>query len=395
MVSVPSDPRVAAIRAELPAVERQVYLNSGSAGPLPRRAVAAMTAASERQLLDGRASFRPYIEEYLPLLVEVRAGFARLLGADPAEIALTHHTTEGMNIAVWGLNWQPGDEIVTTTAEHPGALLPVYAVARRFGLGVRLVEVAGDADAIVDAITAACSPRTRLVAMSHILYTSGALLPVAAIAAAAHQRGVLVAVDGAQAAGAIPVDVRALGVDFYAVPGQKWLCGPEGVGALYVRRERLTDLAPTFVGFFSIRDEAAVDLTGHFLPAPGAQRYEQGTVYWPALFGMRESLRWLEEEVGWAWLHERTAAMTERCRALLGAVPGVTILTPAPHGSLTTFSVEGLDAMDAFMRLADQGIVVRPIPHTNWLRVAAGFFNTEADLERLCVALPALRAPGA
>src|SRR3954454_6877021 len=139
-------PQVAAIRQELPVVERLVYLNTGTAGPLPRRTAAAIAAANERQLLDGRASFKVYMEEYFPLLDEVRARFARVLGADPGEVAITHHTTEGMNIATWGLNWQPGDEIVVTTHEHDAGLLPAYAAARRFGLGLRLVEAGGDAD---------------------------------------------------------------------------------------------------------------------------------------------------------------------------------------------------------------------------------------------------------
>src|SRR5689334_17540860 len=104
--------RVAALRQDLPVVERQVYLNTGTAGPLPRSAAVAIAAANERQFLDGRASFKVYLEEYFPLLADVRARFARLLGADPGEVALTHHTTEGLNIATWGLNWQPGDEIV-------------------------------------------------------------------------------------------------------------------------------------------------------------------------------------------------------------------------------------------------------------------------------------------
>src|SRR5205085_2035413 len=128
------------------------------------------------------------MEEYFPLLDEVRARFARLLGAEVGEVALTHHTTEGMNIATWGLNWQPGDEIVITTHEHDAGLLPAYAAARRFGLGVRLVEAGGDADTVAEAVAAAISSRTRLVILSHVTFTTGAVLPVQAIAAAAHRQ---------------------------------------------------------------------------------------------------------------------------------------------------------------------------------------------------------------
>ncbi len=388
-------PQVATLRQELPVLERLVYLNTGTAGPLPRQTTAAITAANERQSLDGRASFKVYMEEYFPLLDDVRVRFARLLGADAGEIALTHHTTEGMNIAIWGLNWQPGDEIVVTTHEHEAGLLPAYAVARRFGLNLRLVDTGGAADKVAEAIIAALSPRTRLVVLSHVTFTGGAVLPVQAVAEAAHRQHTLVAVDGAQSAGAIPVDVHALDVDFYAVPGQKWLCGPEGVGALYVRKSALSALSPTYIGGFGLRDFEAMDLTGNFLPAPDARRYEQSSVYWPALYGMRESLRWLEEDLGWAWVFAQTAAMTERCRALLGEIPGITLHTPAPYGSLTAFSVAGLEAQATATQLSEQGIIIRSVPHYNWLRAATGFFTTEADLERLRDGLLALQAAGA
>lgn len=383
-----TEPKVEAIRKELPVLERLVYLNTGTAGPLPRRTAAAITAANERQLLDGRASFKVYLEEYFPLLDDVRARFARLLGADVGEIAITHHTTEGMNIAIWGLNWQPGDEIVLTTHEHEAGLLPAYAAARRFGLNLRMVDTGGDVDKVAAEVIAVLSPRTRLVVMSHVTFTSGAVLPVQAIAEAAHRQGALVAVDGAQAAGAIPVDVHALDIDFYAVPGQKWLCGPEGVGALYVRQACLSALNPTYIGAFALRDFEAMDLTGNFLPAPNAKRYEQSSVYWPTLYGMQESLRWLEEDIGWSWLFARTAAITARCRALLNELPAITVHTPhtpdqAQQGSLTAFSVAGLEAQATATSLNEQGIVIRSIPHYNWLRVATGFFTSEADLERL------------
>jgi len=200
-----------------------------------------------------------------------------------------------------------------------------------------------------------------------------------------------VAVDGAQAAGAIPVDVHGLDIDFYAVPGQKWLCGPEGVGALYVRKTCLSALTPTYIGAFALRDFEAIDLTGYFLPAPDARRYEQSSVYWPALYGMQESLRWLEEDIGWSWLFARTAAITARCRTMLSELPGVTLHTPhtahtqaqAQQGSLTAFSVAGLEAQATATRLSEQGIIIRSIPHYNWLRVATGFFTSESDLERL------------
>jgi L-cysteine/cystine lyase len=388
-----TDPRLAAIREELPALAGQVYLNTGTAGPLPRRTHEAIVRAAEGQFLNGRAAFKVYMEEYFPLREELRGRWARLLGAHPDEIALTHHTTEGMNVAVWGLPWQTGDEIVIATHEHEGGLLPVYAAARRFGLRLRMVEAIGT-DGDLAAVTAALTTRTRLVVISHVTFTTGAILPLREIAEAAHRVGALVAVDGAQAVGALPVNVHELGVDFYSAPGQKWLCGPEGLGALYVRRDRLTDLMPTFVGFFSIAGPEAMDLTGHFLPAPGATRYEQGTVYWPALYGLNESLRWLDETVGWPWIFERTAAMTAQARALLADLPGVTIHSPATHNALTAFSLAGLEPQPTFEHLAAMGITLRPIPHYNWLRIATGVFTSDDDLARLAEGLGTLLQTG-
>jgi L-cysteine/cystine lyase len=388
------DPRVAAVRRELPATESQVYLNTGTSGPLPRRTAEIIAAENERQLRDGRSNLKTSFDEYLPMQATVRARFARLLGAEVEEIALTHHTTEGMNIACWGLNWQPGDEIVTTSREHQGGLLPAYAVARRFGVTLRVVDLDRAGEDIAGAVTAAITPRTRLVVMSHVAFTSGAVLPVAAVAAAAHRVGAYVAVDGAQSCGAIPVDVRELDVDFYAVPGQKWLCGPEGVGALYVRRERISELLPTFVGFSSIRNPEAMDLSGYFMPAAGAARYELGTLYWPGLFGMNESLRWMEEDLGWSWMYEQTTEITQRCRSMLGGLPGVTIHTPVPHAGLTAFSVAGLDPQTTVTRLSERGITIRAVPIYNWFRVSTAFFNSDDDLDRLRDTLVDLRSAG-
>jgi L-cysteine/cystine lyase len=216
-----------------------------------------------------------------------------------------------------------------------------------------------------------------------VSYRTGAVLPVADIAAEAHRVGALCAVDGAQSAGTIPLNVRALGVDAYAVPGQKWLCGPEGAGALFVRSDRISELSPTYVGHFATRDFDAMDLSGYFLPAPGAARYEGGTVFWPVLSGMRESLRWLEEDVGWDWIYAQTARSTRLCRDVLAELPDVTIHSPDGNVALTTFSVEGCDAEATVSALAERDVIVRSLHHTKWLRASTGFFTSDDDLHRL------------
>ncbi len=293
--------KLTTLRHELPALEKLAYLNIGTSGPLPRSTAQAMAAEAERQLLEGRSDFKRFMGEYFPLLARLRARFAKLLNAGEDEIALTHHTTEGMNIAVWGLRWQAGDEILTTTAEHEGGFVPVYAAAQRFGLRLRVVDIGpGEGEDMAERIIAAITPRTRLIVTSHVMWKTGAILPLAPIAEAAHRVGAWVAIDGAQSAGAIPVDVRALGVDFYAVPGQKWLCGPEGTGALYVRRECLSELAPTFAGYLTLNHDipVAADSSGYFLPARGASRFEVGTcIFRRSMVSMSHCAGWMKRWV--------------------------------------------------------------------------------------------------
>ena len=381
------------IREVLPATRDFVYLNTGSVGPISTITTEVMARDDRQALLEGRSGMKSYyaFREHKDGL---RQAFADLTGASRAEIALTHHTTDGMNITAHGLAWQPGDEIITTNLEHPGGLLSLYVLRQRWGVVVKVVDIPADISPaeVVARLEAVITPRTRLLAISHVAWNTGLCLPLADIVTMAHRHHVLVAVDGAQAAGAIPLDLPASGVDFYAMPGQKWLCGPEGVGALYVRRDRLNELAPTYVGYPSMDQEGGHDWTGYYLPQTDARRYEVGTVYRPGISGMLANLTWLQNEVCWSWIHSRIWALADYAHRTLAVVPGVTVLSPAEaHAGLVTFIVTGYDPPRVVLKLAEEGIILRSLPDPSALRICTGFYNDEADIDRLAKALEAVQ----
>ncbi len=205
-------------RALFPVLERLAYLNTGSNGPLASPVVEAMRQEEERALQEGRGDQATF-KRTLSQREVVRARVAELVGVEPALVSLTGSTTDGCNIVLSGLGLQPGDEVVTTDSEHFGLIGPLHAS------GARVVVVPPEPEAIL----AAVGPRTRLIAVSHVIWTTGTTLPVAELR---ETSGVPVLADGAQSVGAIPTTAR--GVDFYTVSGQKWLCGPDGTGALIV-----------------------------------------------------------------------------------------------------------------------------------------------------------------
>src|SRR4051794_34526705 len=187
--SLPDPEKLAAVRAGLPALAAGIYLNTGSVGPLPAETAAAMAELVDYEVRIGR-SHPDYWEGFLERMAEARGTVAAVLGADVAEIGLVHSTSQAMNAAVWSVDVRSGDRIVTTQAEHPGGLGPVQVAASRAGAELVIADVGtgADDDAILAAFDAAITPRTRIVALSHVLWTSGARLPVREIAALAHER---------------------------------------------------------------------------------------------------------------------------------------------------------------------------------------------------------------
>ena len=348
---------------------RVAYLNAGTFGPLPQRSGEAMAAEQARSVQEGRAG-RPYFERIVGLREAVRERLAQVIGApEPFSVALTTSTTEGCNAVVGGLRLGPGDEVVTTDVEHPGLL----GGLRAWGVTVRFARVRDrPAREALTAIEDEVSPRTRLLALSHVAWSTGAMLPIRELSGGA----IPVLVDGAQGAGAIPVDVGALGCDFYTVSGQKWLLGPDATGGLYIRPDRIGELAMTFPSYISWEDPRSLE------PWADARRFDSAWIPPGSLAGLLASLELADEAGDGRFAHAR--AIAERCRELVGR--RAEVVTEPGQATLVSWKPRD-DAADVVERLAAEAIVVRDLPAEGWVRASCGFWTSEDEIERLASAL--------
>ena len=354
-------------RGLFPVLERYAYLNAGTLGPLARPTLDAMDERARYDQEQGRGG-RAWFESVLELRTRVRQKVASLISAAPESLALTSSTTDGCNIVVAGLGLQPGDEVVTTNSEHPGLLLPL-AVS---GATVRVADVANRPVAEAgERIMSLVGPKTKLLAVSHVLWTTGQVMPVQQLK---RETGLPMLVDGAQSVGAIPVDVGD--VDYYTVSGQKWLCGPEPLGALYMR-----DPDSLRVAFPSYWAQASIEPDGAFVPRDNAERFDTGWIATPMLAGWEAAL-----DVRPDWSFERAAEITEHCRRTLAG--SCEVVGEPGQGTLVSFAPPG-DPAEAAAQLYSHGVVVRDLPGTGWVRASCGWWTNEDDIERLVAGVAA------
>jgi L-cysteine/cystine lyase len=379
---LPEREKVAAIREALPATGAGIYLNTGSVGPLSIETMKAVREIDDRELQVGRASPDEW-DAFLERLEETRGVIGAVLGAGVGEVAITHGTTEAVDTAIWATDPQPGDRFVTTSLEYPGVMAMLGVLREHFRGELVVVDVgdASDETAVLDAFARAMAPGAKLVVVSHVSYANGAELPVEAICRLAADAGAWSIVDGAQSVGAIPVDVGAIGADFYAFAGQKWLLGPEGTGALWVGPRGLAEGRQTYVGAASFR---AVAPDGSAEPWPDARRFEASVFHRPSIAGLARSVGWLAMYVGLGWAYERATRLARQAADSLAEVAGIEMLTPRERmATLVTFRIAGWPAEAARVELAKRIFaVVRTIPELDALRISVGFFTTEEELAR-------------
>lgn len=367
------------LRADVPGLQEGAYLNFGAHGPSPEYVVDAVSdAVADHEF--GSGTNDPY-ETAFAGYDRARERVAAFIGADPAEVALTESTTDGINRIANAIDFEPGDVVVRTDLEHPAGVLP-WQQREREGVEVRVVETDnGRVD--IDAYTEAVADAT-LVCFSAVTWTHGTQLPVQKLVDIAHDAGAFTLVDAVQVPGQLPMAVEEWGADAVVAAGHKWLLGPWGSGFLYVDRAVAETLTPGSVGYRSVSDPTADELTYK----PGAKRFEIGTTSPGPHAGLIEAIDAIES-VGVGTIADRIANLTNRLKA---GVDEEALLSPQSYESgLVSIAVNDPEAV--VERFANEGIVIRSLPHPDVIRVSVHAVSTAAEIDSLLELLETAESP--
>lgn len=392
----PTSTRIEHHRQQFPALANKAYFNFGGQGTLPQAALVAIQEAYVYVQKHGpfSAGVNAWIIEQAH---KTRQAIASELAAPVESIALTEDVTVGCNIALWGIDWQAGDRILLTDCEHPGIIATAQEIGRRF-----LVEI--DTCPILDTLnqgnpTAVIAqhlqPRTRLVVLSHLLWNTGQVLPLAEIVEACHTyaEGVKVLVDAAQSVGCLSLNLTELGADFYAFTGHKWWCGPEGLGGLYVRPDAMDSLSPTFIGWRGIVIGKEGKPVGW---KPDAQRYEVATSAYPLYAGLRAAIATHQQ---WGTSQERYEQICQMSQYLwqrLSDLSSVRCLaTSPPKAGLVSFVLSNGQSHQQLVKfLEKRSIMLRTILDPNCVRACVHYFTQHSEIDQLVEAIESITKNG-
>ncbi len=380
------------LRDEIPVLRNLTYMNTGWSGPPPRAAAEAMQARVALEAEQGPTTPGVY-ESGREVQEEARRAAARLLGADVDETMVTRNTTEGLNIVLSGIDWKEGDEIITCNLEHGSVLSPSWHIAHRYGGSVRVVDLDphDSYDAIVSKFAAAVTDRTRLIFVSHIEYSTGLRMPAAQLCRLAHDNGAEIMLDGAQTGGHIALDMHRDGFDYYSIPGQKWVLGYEGVGALYIRRDLIDSVHPAHTGGRAVIQDGEPGSPGSYrLNTSSMDKFLGGSGSVPLQTAFVEAAKFIES-VGVPEIEARNVSLAARFKAQLAEISAVNVLSPmgdAQSAGLVSFAVAGQSADAVVARIwQDHRIVIRQVHYPESIRASLHFFNTEDEVDALAQAV--------
>jgi len=367
------------LRSEMPVARRWAYFDHAAVAPLSGPAQRAMAEWAEDFATNGDAFYPPWAAR----IEDTRRRAAALLGALPEEIALIPNTTSGINLVAEGFPWQPGDNVVIPENEFPANVYPWLHLAWR-GVETRRVRAPAGRTPI-ELLADACDARTRIVSVSWVAYSSGWRHDLDQLADMVHRRGALLMVDGIQALGVFPLDVRRTPIDFLAADGHKWLLGPEGAGVFFVRREHLDRLRPTGVGWNSVvgsLDFSRIDLS----LKPSAARYEGGSANVAGLAALGASLELLGRYPTEA-IARRVVEVTDVACQRLEAIGAVVLSdrTQSHRSGIVVFELPGRDPEAVRRRCLERRVVLSC--RAGRLRISPHAYTDSSDLDRLMESL--------
>ena len=382
-----------------PALANKTYFNYGGQGPLPTPSLDAITASWTRiqELGPFTAEIWPYISKEVN---STRGQLARICGVPPHRLALSENVTTGCVLPLWGLPLKQGDQILISDCEHPGVVSACHEFARRLQLTIATLPVKHlrggrhgqqqTDEALLSSLEEHLSPKTRLVVLSHLLWNTGQVMPIRAVAERLEQHPAYpyLLVDAAQSVGQIPVSDAASAADIYAFTGHKWACGPEGLGGLALSERMLTEANPTIIGWRSLQDESRA-IAGD--PDPfhhDSRRFEVATSCVPLMAGLRRSLEVLDQEGSAEERLQRITSLSATLWNALNAIPGVTpVLDGPPPAGLVSFQISQgatqIDPAAVVQRLGADQLWIRDLADPSCLRACTHICTTVEELERL------------
>ena len=375
-------------RAELPATGRSTYFQTGGVGLTPTRVLDGVSdrlhfqnqGPADPRYSPGMASIEPTLRSYL----------AEQFGVPQGGVALTHSTSEGISIVAWSRDWSEGDEVIISNQEHPANVVPWFVLRDRFGIVIREINLDAGTDLIPE-VRSALSSRTRMVSLSHVSRNNGRSLRTddcAELAGILRRDDIVFHLDGAQGPGCVAMDFSALGCDAYSTCGHKWLCGPKGTGALFVKPERLDDLKLSWAGSHS---HAELDYAGRYTLLPTAARYEFGTRALADFAGFQYAVEWMES-LGWNRVLDRIQNLVQYAVARVEEEASLSLASPRSEVDRSGVFVVRLpsecDATDVYNHLAaEKHIMTSPVRREGDLRLAIHFFNTEEEIDQALAAV--------
>lgn len=376
-------------RSLLPAAEKYTYFNSAGCGPMALPVLHAMTDAFEYMALEGQVN--PVIhKEMKERLERVRCDVADFIHADPDEIFFVRCITEGLNIINRMFTWKSGDEILITDQENPASILPCFVLEPELKTVTKKFSGLGNKEDIIKQFREAVTKRTRMAVMSHVFHTTGAAIPAKEICQIAGENQVITVLDGAQASGNIRIDVKELNCDFYLLSCHKWLCGPEGIAAVYMKRKWFDQVKVPFGGVgmqdsFSFADNKVT-------PRQDARKFEYGGRHIPMYEAFSACIH-LANEIGLDRIMARKEALHHYMRKRLQEeVPEAEILSPDDDRMITgifSFRLPGKDHQQVVRQAWEEEQMIIQWRTMNLytkeegIRVSLNWFITEEEIEKL------------